>query len=81
MISESLRIRPRHGVDMKYDCGLSIAVVGCILIIVISLVTQPFWNCTMGTALREARWFERGLGGGDLCSGVREMSGSGALPG
>ena len=60
-MSESLRIRPHYGVDMKYDCRLSIAVVGCILIIIISLVTQPFWNCTMGATLREARWLKRGL--------------------
>ena len=38
-MSESLRIRLHHGMDMKYDCGLSVAVVGCILIIVVSLVT------------------------------------------
>ena len=60
-MSENLRIRLHHGVDMKYDCRLSIAVVGCILIIVVFLVTQPFWNYTMETAFREARWLERRL--------------------
>ena len=40
-MSESLRIRPHEGVDIKYNCRLSIVIVGCILIIIISLVTQP----------------------------------------
>ena len=61
MMSESLRIRLHHGVDKKYDCRLSIAVVGCILIIVVSLVTWPFWNYNMETVFREARWLERRL--------------------
>ena len=61
MMSESLRIRPHDGVDIKYYCRLSIDIVGCILIIIISLVTQPSWNYTRETAFREARWLERGL--------------------
>ena len=39
MLSENLRIRPHEGVDIKYSCRLSIVIDGCILIIIISLVT------------------------------------------
>ena len=38
-MSENLRIRPCEGVDIKYDCRLSIVIDRCILIIIISLVT------------------------------------------
>ena len=60
-MSESLRFRLHHGVDMEYDCRLSIAVVGCILIIVVFLVTQPFWDYNMETVFREAGWLKRRL--------------------
>ena len=81
MMSESHRIRPRYGVDMRYDCRLSIAVVGCILIIIISLVTWPFWICTTGMHWEKPGGLRKGWGEGDLCLRVGKMSGSGALPG
>ena len=38
-MSESHRITPRYGVNMKYNSGVFIAVGRCILVVIISLVT------------------------------------------
>ena len=61
MMSESCGITPSCGHNMKYACRVFIAVGRYILVITISLVTQPFWPYTMEDMLRGARWLGKEL--------------------
>ena len=42
MMLEGHRAAPHCGVDMGCNCGVFIAVGRCVLVVIISLVTQPF---------------------------------------